>query len=726
MNGTGDVIQSASGRADLLSVFIICGYFFLLIFSPFSSASSSKILPGDWEGFFQCGDSEFRFTLNLRDHERGLAGELHYKALNGHRLGLDARSQLIGSAEQFGRSLSIESSSNDISKIVWVKMLYDQQKDRLFGKIDFRGSEMCSYAIAERKGANRLSNELSNVSRTPPQLPQGKHPQKCDRNTKNWLGQLTQLPVSNSGDAKAIALHMLQDDNFKRHFGKNAMSLSSAKIAEINTQLTYGCRDFIPKSPQFSQAKSLLQGYLTGAFGSAMNLWLDGQASEATNRWMALIQQEMKQGRAASQDDIAWLRNHLKFVRLPALSSLETFDAELEAYRIQQARKNHSTDIDQLIKQEPTWTNLLALSKINPDRSIDPEARRKMVDAVRAHIARHWQPAIQNYIAAQQNTVETARDLFVPMTQQPAIGSMLHYLPAGAVDNINQLFLQQRNKLAADFAAQESENYQKAFLEPQQYVASMKRWQQIERDLIQKYQNLLQEPPFYPFNAQRTAYYQNLLAKGHEELMAEIAKIDSPSELDAWFSQVFPLDLIDEKTRTTRKYLRLDRLAEIAPFYGADNAEYFNAIFHGDLTGIAQFEQHFLQSSQRVNLLQDVIAVYLLEYEKRRTRACLQSDSIPLDVTTTTPATETRNELGVVISWTMEQRTYERFRVNKEFANILPKINVKPGAGQYGYIGGQIGALHDSMRRVMDNYPCDSKQIKTLEKRFIGLYEQQY
>ena len=208
--------------------------------------------------------------------------------------------------------------------------------------------------------------------------------------------------------------------------------------------------------------------------------------------------------------------------------------------------------------------------------------------------------------------------------------------------------------------------------------------------------------------------------------MAEIAKIDSPSELDEWFNQVFPWDLLDEEARTIRRDLRLDRLAEIAPFYGADNAEYFDAIYYGDLARIAQFERSLLQSDLTVNLLPGVVAVYLLEYEKRRTRSCLQSDAIALDVTTTIPATETRNELGVVINWTIEQRTYERFRVNKEFADILPKINVKPGAGHYGYIGGQIETLHNSMRRVMDNYPCDSKQIKTLEKRFIGLYEQQY
>jgi len=722
-------IQEVAGIVRPSPFRFIGAAFWFTLFSQVSYAATPKPLLGDWQGVFQCGDSEFNFTLSLHEHQRGLAGEVYYKALHGQRLGLEARSPLVGSAEEFGKSLSVETSTNDLSKHVWVKMVYDQQTDRLFGKVDFRGSEICSYAIAERKGANQLSKELSKVSRSRPELPQVRNPQKCDRNTKNWLAQLEDLPASQGRDPKAIALHLLSDKNFKPFFGKNAGALNPGKVAEISAQLTYGCREFISQIPQFAPVKGMIEAYLTGAFGSAMNLWLDGQASEATNRWMAGLQQAMAQGQAASPDDIAWLRNHLTFVRLPALSSLETLGTALQSYQTQQAKNDHSNEIDKLMQQEPTWTTLLALSRVNPDRNIDPVVRRNMVDAVRAHIAQHWQPAIQNYVAAQQNTLEVARDLFVPMTQQSAIGGMLHYLPAGAVDRINQLFLQRRHELAADFATQESENYANAFTEPQHYVASMKRWQQIERELTQKYQGLLREPPFYPFNAQRKAYYQNLLTNGQAELVAEMAKIDSPTELDAWFNQVFPWDLLDEDARATRSRLRLNRLAEIAPFYGADHADYFDAIFHGDLPRIAQFERNFLQANHSGNLLRGVIAVYLLEYEKRQTRACLQSDALVLDAATSRPATETRDGYGVLINQTMESTSYDRYRVNKEFSGIVAKIDVaalKPGGGSRGFVGGQKEALHNSMRRIMDHYPCDSKQMKTLEKNFIRLYDQQY
>ena len=125
------VIQSVALKSWPGSLLMMSAYFFLVMFSQVSNASASTVLPGDWEGIFQCGDSEFRFTLGLREHEQGLSGDVHYQALDGQRLGMEASSQLVGSAEKFGHSFSIETTTNDISKRVWVKMLHDQQQGQL-------------------------------------------------------------------------------------------------------------------------------------------------------------------------------------------------------------------------------------------------------------------------------------------------------------------------------------------------------------------------------------------------------------------------------------------------------------------------------------------------------------------------------------------------------------------------------------------------------------------
>lgn len=605
-------------------LFIGCWSTLLALICPLANAGIPKVLLGDWQGVFQCGDSEFNFTLGLREQEERLSGNVHYKAVNGERLGVAVNSQLIGSGEGFGNSLSIETITNDISKRVWIRMLYDEKKDRLFGKIDFHGSEVCSYAIAEKSGINKLKKELSKNSKAP--------------------------------------------------------------------------------------------GYQ----------WIDGQTTDSINRWMARIKQDIKQERQASEVDVAWLRNHLAFFKLPEMASLKILDQELSVYRISQAKKNQTNELDKLMKLEPNWANLLALTQVNPDRNIDPDVRRKMIDSVRTHIAKHWQSAFKKFFADQDDTLETARDKLVPLSRQTDTGSMMHYLPEGAISVINNMILERRLKLAADFAAHESKNYYQAFPEPENYVASIKRWEQIERDLKQTYQDLLRDPPFYEFNAQRHAHYKSLLEKGQSALIVEINKINSPTELDAWFNQAFPWDLIDEEARASRVNLRLNRLAEIAPFYGADKEEYFNAIFRGDINQIKQFERQHLDSTININLLPGVVSVYLLEYEKRRTRVCLRSDAIPIDVTTTRSGTETRDGMGILINQTPEYTTYSRLRVNKEFTSIVPKIKlaaINPGGGHIGFIGGQIEDLHNSMRRVMDTYPCDSIQIKTLERNFIKLYE---
>lgn len=702
------------------------GYISILLVccSQLANAGIPKVLLGDWQGVFQCGDSEFNFTLGLREQEDRLSGSLHYKAINGERLGSSVTAQLLGSAESFGNTLSIEVITNDLANRVWMRMVYDEQKRRLFGKFDFHGSQFCSYAIAERIGTNNLLKEFNKVSKSLPKITQSKNLHKCDRDTNKWLSQLAQINTNYSQDAKAVALYLLQDENFKPYFGKTVFSLNDAKVSELGDQLTYGCRNQIPKNPQLRQVSGTLKGYLQG---SRTNLWLEVQASDATNRWIEKIKQDMKQGRQASEVDVAWLRNHLAFFQLPALASLKTFDEELSAYRTGQAHKNQSNELDKLMRLEPNWANLLALTQVNPDRSIDLEVRRKMIDSVRTHIAKHWQSAFKNFFADQDDTLETARDKLVPLSRQPDTGSMMHYLPEGAISFINNMILERRLKLAENFAAHESKNYYQAFPEPENYVASIKRWGQIERGLKEKYQELLRDPPFYEFNAQRHAHYKSLLEKGQSALIVEINKINSPTELDAWFNQAFPWDLIDEETRALSVSLRLNRLADISPFYGAKNEEYFNAIFRGDVNKIKQFERQYLESAININLLPGVVSVYLLEYEKRRTRACLRSDAISIDVTTTRSGTETRDGMGILINQTPESTSYSRHPVNKEFTSIVPKIKlaaINPGGGYRGFIGGQIEDLHNSMRRVMDTYPCDSIQIKTLERNFIKLYEQ--
>lgn len=707
----------------LMSSFVFLLVILLLLRGHAANAGIPNVLIDDWQGFFQCGDSEFHFSLSLREQEVRMSGSIEYKAVNGQRLKMSARDELIGSAEGFGNSLSISSSTLGHT---WVRMFYDEQKDRLFGKIDFRGSEMCSYAIAERKETNKLSKDLSDISRKPPQITQSKNLNKCDRDTKKWLTQISQFQSPLDHDPKGLALYFLQDEQFKPHFGKSVFAINDSKLSELNTQLMYGCREQIQKSLQLNEVKGMLQAYLTGAFGTAMNLWLDGQAATATNHWLSRIKQDMAQARQASEDDVTLLRSHLTMFRLPGQGTLNNFNAELLAYGTSQAHKNKHSELANLMKLEPNWTNLLALTRVNPDRNIDPEVRRKLIDSVRTHIAKHWNTAFKSYIAAQDNSIETARDSLIPLTLQPGTGSMMHYLSADAIETINSMILEKRLKLATEFASQESENYMKAFSEPDNEIASMRRWEQVERELKQKYQSLLNDRPFSTFNIERRAYYKKLLNSAHSALLLEVGKIHSPAALDEWINKLFPWDLIDDDDRAVRSKLRLDRLADIAPFYGADHEAYFNAIFYGDVNLIKQFERQHLDSKIDLNLLPRVVSVYLLEYEKRRTRACLRADAIALDVKTTTPETVTKNGMGVVISRTPESTTYNRYRVNKEFESILLKLNTKvldPGRDFRGVIGGQIGQLYTSMRRVMDTYPCDSIQIQTLEKNFIKLYE---
>lgn len=709
------------------SLFVGWGAILLMLIAPFGKAAIPKDLLGDWQGVFHCADSEFHFTLGLSEQEGRLSGELNYRAVSGSRLGEAANTQLLGSAESFGNSLSIHVATSDINNRAWIRMAYDEQKQRLFGKFDIHGYQHCSYAIAERAGVNSLQKELAKIPRSQKKITKMKNANKCGRDIKKWLSQLAAVNASDIQSQKPVALYLIQDENFKPYFGKSVFSLSDSKASEIGYQLLFGCRDQISANPKYRSLQEALGNYvLENQAEVRVRLWLDSQASGSANRWMARIKKDIQQGRLVSPDDVGWLRNHLPAFQEIAIVSTAALGEELKSFQTSRALLVQTSQLEELMKQEPSWKNLVAISKVNPDRTIAPEVRREIVSSIRVHITKHWRPAVEDYVA-DQNTLEEVRDLLVPLSSLQDGWSLGQYLPKEAVDTINSMLHDRRLKLTADFVAREVENYRVAFPEPENHVASLARWGEIEQELKEKYQDLLREPPLQEFNKQRRAYYNDLLKKGQSALIAEIGMINSPEVLDPWLSRHFPWYFIDEDAKSLMVRLRLNRLAEIAPFYGADNREYFEAIYKGDVGRIKQFEREHLNSQINLTLLPGVIAVYLLEYEDRRTRACLRSDAIALDVTTSRPETVTRDGRGVLINQSLESTSRQRHRVNKDFESILPKINPvssRPGGGFTGFVGGQVEMLHNSMRRVMDTYPCDSIQIKTLEKNFIKLFNQ--
>lgn len=731
------------------------GKFFLtIIFSQVAMANASKDLLGSWEGVFRCGVTDIYFSLNLQDENGQMSGQFrtHFDKSSPQTSELHAK--LEGRVERIGNSVSLQGalSKSNIHRAqsqIAAQFAIDESSGRLFGRIHFPQLQNCSFAVAEKKSSKNLKKSIDKVAKFTPKKGIVSRGEACPKVVKQWLSQIAQLQVS-PRDSLAISMYLFRDENFKPYFGKNLYSLSASHASLLSYQVAYGCRGQAPELNKAMGLQSRLYGVLINEGpANRTEFWLNDQAAIAAAKWKARVQARIRNSTGFPQEDISQLKQLLpSFSPLMAMNG-EGLDAELQALSTRQLVHQQYEELDALMSRDTEWQTLASVAAFPIDPRVSEAEQKVMQDKISAHLARHWQSAIEKYIA-QHSTVKSALHHLRHLHAHPGFAHMRSYLPPGAEADINTRLSAHLDNLVAGFVRDERGRYDQQLLSDNAGLAALERWILIEDQLRKTYQELLWRPEFSQFSEYRLARFRQALVASRPLLLERIGVVQSTTELRELLKSYLPETLIDPATRAPYLAAGNDRLAAIAPFHAMAYADYFNAIYQADLKRVRELDSEYIaalrsmfrevnqaipflnfeEAVTNMSLLPGVIAVYLFNYQERATKACLRADATQFEVTSTSPDVVTRNGLGVEVSRTYGHSSRSYYRVNKEFTEVFRAIgdSTTDSLGSRLTEGvlnnGNITRLYDDTRRLMDSYPCDSAQIKTLEKNFIKLYGQ--
>lgn len=734
-------------------------------------AIASKNMFGSWEGILRCGVTDTYFSLNISDEAGQMKSQFHTHIDKSAPQFSDLQASMQGRVEPIGNSVSLRGTLIHTQKRlaqapIVAHMALDESSGRLFGRLDSRLLQNCSFALAERKSAKGLKKAITTVAKFKPK--KGNVKNACPKEVKQWLSQIGSLQAS-PRDSLGISLYLFRDENFKPYFGKTLYSLSASKASQLGYQVAYGCRDQAPELNKAMGLQSRLYSVLVneGTYNRA-EFWLNDQVAQSAQRWQSEVQKKVKGSMGFPAQDVDQLKQLLPHFGPLMMATREGLDAEFQALASRQLAQQKNAELEALMAQEPSWQNLALVAGFPIDHRVSISDRNAMQEKINTHLARHWQSAIDGYIA-QHSSVESVLHHLRPLHAHPGFAHMSAHLPPGAEASINAQLNARLEELLAGFVREELGRYDQRLLSDNAGLAGLERWVLIEDQLRKTYRELLRRPEFHQFNDYRSSRFRQALTAGRSPLMARIGAVQSTTEMRELLETYVPETMIDAATRAPYLAEANKRLAVIAPFHAMPYADYFNAVYQADLKRVRELDEEYLaslrplfqQTNQQtqilisalgafigapeaadflnsrldhaldnMSLLPSVIAVYLFNYEERGTKACLRADAPQFVVTSSRPDVVTRNGLGVEISRTYGYTSRSYYRVNKEFEDVFRRIGTSSPESLGSWLvdgifnNGNISRLHADTKRLMDSYPCDSAQMKTLEKNFIKLYGQ--
>lgn len=589
--------------------------------------------------------------------------------------------------------------------------------------------------------------------------------------------------MRNAGAYASLAL--FDDKRFKPFFGKSFAKMSTRDIVKLENQVARSCWAQLASIGDNAKTASGVLRVLRQQSGSTVDVQIFPYASDTARVWQAHAvasvnpnnAQELKQltSIAGLFTQVLWPEGAFDFTAQVAdrksavgseqmsrelaalLSNTEPSFEDIETAVLFERRfvvgysgaMESPTRVTSLSRQEldaRRQAQRAAVAEQQAEFVVSAQAAEAARQEIREYANSNAVLAAERYAARQLSPEQVQANLLaVSQRSNKKLGA---YLSSANADRVNRIFAAQRDRQAAQFAEKEMHAYPARKAQAGDGLGGLAALNHYFLQLQNRYGALLSLRAFEQLRITAARDRQALLQQAQPQLLAQLQRSNTVAAMQNLLaSSVLPEDQNSTAFAPVQQALAV-REKQLAPFTDYPGATYLNALYAGDLQTIdtidKQYRERFKQSMRemggggvfsgiyelaidQIRLVEPAMAVYLLNYQKMYGH-CLRTDAASFTVTTTVPTVTTTNLLGVEIARSEGYTINSSFKVNKEFETTFRKVGtMKPNdflASMVDrYLGnGGITAVNQGIRRIMNNYDCNSTVVERMEDRMRAVF----
>ncbi|EAQ98720.1 secreted protein [Congregibacter litoralis] len=743
-------------------------------------------IAGDWDGIFQCDGYTNQFSIELQSSDqRRLSGSMQRSILGPtfrkHQQPYEKSLQVIGQYDSRTGTIALGTGQGRAQEIQ-MQGIVSPTGERMTGTVKWSLGRGCSSVVMGK----RFSREVSSIlERAKPTLyrPKVDPRANCDNRIVEWISQplgYDQYSYQLRGAAGYASLALFEDSRFEPFFGKPYSKMSKRDLTKLENQIARPCWGALQAIGGDAKTATGVLSVVRQLPGSNVNValypyaraiaraWQDHsiasadpansqQVGQFTNAARLFTQVLWPEGDFSFSEQLANKKSNTGTQRMnAALKELlsepsPTFDAleRIAAFELRivvgsasaMESPNRVTRRSRSEQAAASQALQAARAEARAEYVVTAEAASAAGASIRSYLNRHAADAATAY-ASEQVTVQQARDNLASIGRR-SDSRLRAYLEPGVMRQVDAIFSSQRNQLANQFAVTEKSMYALLRATTPKDLAGLKSLNAFDQVLRKKYGELFMLNAFSALRAAAATDRQRILSSQQQILIGQIRQSDTVSAMqDIVDTTVLAVDRQSGAFEPIQRALTARR-QELAPFTGYPGADFLNAVYAGDvrtidaidteyrnqfkrslseLGGAGVFDNFYRYAIDQIRLIDPVMAVYLLNYQKNYKR-CLRIDAAAFTVTRTVPTTVTTNLLGVEIARSEGYTINDDFLVNKDFESAFRRVGkMQPTnflaklVDQYMSNGG-ITAVTDGTRRMMREQACDGEVVERMEER---------
>lgn len=748
-------------------------------------------IAGQWDGVFQCDGYTTSFAVRLQlpagdtvsgSIERQILGP----NLKAHRQPYEKTLAINGQYDAQTGAIAFGTGTGRQQELV-IRGIVSPNGDRMTGTAQWALGRGCSPVVMGRNFGGEVKNILSRAN-TKAYRPKVDPRASCEARVENWVSQPLSYEqytyqMRNAGDYAALAL--FEDSRFKPFFGKSFSKMSSRDLIGLENQVARACWAKVDSIGGDAKTANSVLSILRLQRGGTVSAQIYPYAAAIARSWQEQAvassgtnsPQQLQRLTQIAQlfTQVLWPEGGFNFTvqvanrksavgadrMVAALATLLQNDApgfeQLESVALFEQRfvVGHSSAME-----SPTRVTRRSRQEVDARRQAQQAARAEqsaefVVSAEAADAARqdirtyaneHAVRAAQSY-AEQQQTPEQVQVNLLPVGQRTN-QNLQTYLTTDTARQVNRIFVAQRDRQAAQFAALEMQAYPSRKAQAANGLAGLATLNAYFRQLQGRYGALLTLSAFDKLRTLTAKDRLSRLQEAQPQLLAQLHASNTVAGMETLLANA----VLDEDQQSAAFALVRQAFAarqrELAPFTDYPGAAYLNAIYAGDMRTVEtidnEYQERFKQAMRemggggvfnglyelaidQIRLVEPATAVYLLNYQKNSAR-CLRADAASFTVTTTVPTVTTTNLLGVEMARSEGYTINSSFKVNKEFEATFRKVGtMKPndflGSMVDQFLGnGGITAVNQGVRKMMRDHACDSDVIERMEDRMRSAF----